>query len=95
MNTREINNVTIVLLLVFLIFTAGCSKDGAEMATTVVTCTVTQDKLSNGIITCQDGTVITVPPNVINNEITIEVPVYVEVPKGNCGRGKGPERDDD
>jgi hypothetical protein len=78
------NKLLITLTLTILI--TGC--ENAEMRTTTQGCTATVSPESNIVVTCPDGTNLTLPPQTITITETVEVPVIIEVPT-SCGHGHG------
>jgi hypothetical protein len=92
---RIIDGLIMVALFVLLVllFTGCGKKAGMTTVNKSLKCTVTTDVLQNGIIECDDGTRITVPPNVVINETYIEVPVYIEVPN-QCNGPNGDHNND-
>lgn len=73
--------------MLIILLSIGCAK---KKETTYVTgptvtqnCTVAQDS-GSAVITCPDGTTVTLPPTVVIQTETVEVPVIVEVPS-ECG----------
>lgn len=75
-----------VLLAVFLL-NAGCAgSDVLKTKIVVQNCTVVPMPDGFTLINCPDGSKISVPPQVIINTETVEVPVIIEVPQ-DCGLG--------
>lgn len=74
------------LLVTAIIFGLGCAESETKLIDKPIlvtkNCTVEQVD-SSAVITCPDGTSITLPPNVVIQTETIEIPVIVEVPV-NC-----------
>lgn len=103
MKRSTINTVLVAGALLVVMFTIGCGEKktvmGVNNVPVVQNCTVsTQD--SNLVVTCPDGTSITLPANVIvnNTETIVEVPVIVAVPvkcKEHHNHGHHNENDDD
>lgn len=89
LNERNINTITIALLLLFLINMIGC---GPKTDTTFVTQMCSVVKYQNeAVISCPDGSTVTLPPDVIS-EIVFETPIIIEV-RHNDNNGKKCKKD--
>jgi hypothetical protein len=78
--------VWFVLVVVAMLLASGCGKK-TETDTIVQTenCTVFKSG-TDAVIECPDGSSVTVPATVINNEIITIRPVVIQVPKNRCNR---------
>lgn len=81
MKEQDVKWIVLGLLTIFLLNCVGC---GEKTDTTVVTqfCTVVKND-ADAVITCPDGSTVTLPPQIINEmiETIIEVPVIIYVPR--------------
>lgn len=80
-----------VYLITTLIVLVACAESKTKLVDKPIlvtkNCTVTQVE-DSAVITCPDGTSITLPPNVVIQTETVEIPVIVEVP-GDCHDDNG------
>jgi hypothetical protein len=74
----------ILATLIAMFLTTGCGNNEDTHTETTFNCSVEQDFEGNGVITCPDGSTVTVEPQVITNTI-VSTPVVIRVPR-NCRR---------
>lgn len=96
MRERNINTVIIGLLLLFVMFTFGCAKKKDTLVTTqIVTEFCSVERVNNeALISCPDGSTVTLPPQIINETIEriVEVPVIIEIRRAPaCQSNKNPK----
>jgi hypothetical protein len=76
--------IPIAVAAIILLILTGCGeKTETVYIEQEVQCEVSKDIYGNGVIECENGMSLIVPPSIIVNETIIQVPVYIKVPK-NC-----------
>lgn len=85
MTERDMNILTISLLLLFIMSTIGCARpqDVPYEVKTIEYCSVSKVD-AGALITCPDGSEIVLPPEIINNVIEVPITVIVKKDKDKC-----------
>jgi hypothetical protein len=83
MKRKDVNVLLISILLLLVVVLFGCAKPETETIVNVEDCSVSQNG-TDAIITCPDGTEVTLPAQFIDREVVIISPVMIQVPKNKC-----------
>ena len=81
MTERDINTYILAALLLFIMFTIGCGeKEKTHVKFETSFCSVSTSGQGDTIVSCPDGTEVIIPPQVIESETVVQVPVIVNIP---------------